>query len=170
MTIVFCRAAPVCQVLERKARFQKRSTLAATSAACCLARCMRSTKRHSSPQPTARSKAFGRPLAGKIAAIAGGSFKHRDPPDIRGTGYVVDALETALWAFHRSRDFREGALLPVNLGDDADTIGAIYVQIAGAHYEADAIPAEWRERLTMNNEIASMADSLYAHARQSLAE
>ena len=110
------------------------------------------------------------PLAGKIAAIAGGSFKHRDPPDIRGTGYVVDALETALWAFHRSRDFREGALLPVNLGDDADTIGAIYVQIAGAHYEADAIPAEWRERLTMNNEIASMAVSLYAHARQSLAD
>ena len=55
------------------------------------------------------------PLAGKIAAIADGSFKHRDPPEIRGTGYVVDSLEAALWAFHRSRDFREGALLPVNL-------------------------------------------------------
>ena len=27
-----------------------------------------------------------RPLAGKIAAIADGSFKHRDPPDIKGTG------------------------------------------------------------------------------------
>ena len=108
-----------------------------------------------------------RPLAGKIAAIADGSFKHRDPPDIRGTGYVVYSLEAALWAFHRSRDFREGALLAVNLGDDADTTGAIYGQIAGAYYGADAIPAEWRENLTMTAEITSMADSLYAHARQS---
>ena len=101
------------------------------------------------------------PLAEKIAAIADGSFKHRDPPDIRGTGYVVDSLEAALWAFHRSRNFREGALMAVNLGDDADTTGAIYGQIAGAHYGVEAIPAEWRENLTMTTEIASMADGLY---------
>ena len=61
------------------------------------------------------------PLAEKIARVADGSFKDRNPPDIRGTGYVVDALEAALWAFHRSDDFRKGALLAVNLGDDADT-------------------------------------------------
>jgi ADP-ribosylglycohydrolase len=29
------------------------------------------------------------PLAPSIAEIANGSFKHREPPDIRGTGYVV---------------------------------------------------------------------------------
>ena len=107
------------------------------------------------------------PLAEKIAAIADGSFKHRDPPDIKGTGYVVDSLEAALWAFHRSRDFREGALLAVNLGDDADTTGAIYGQIAGAYFGVEAIPAKWRENLTMTAEITSMADSLYAHARRS---
>ena len=33
------------------------------------------------------------PLAEKIARVAGGSFKDRNPPDIRGTGYIVDALE-----------------------------------------------------------------------------
>ena len=108
-----------------------------------------------------------RPLAEKIAAIADGSFKHRDPPDISGTGYVVDSLEAALWAFHRSRNFREGALMAVNLGDDADTTGAIYGQIAGAYFGVEAIPAKWRENLTMTAEITSMADSLYAHARRS---
>ena len=108
-----------------------------------------------------------RPLAAKIAAIADGSFKHRDPPDIKGTGYVVDSLEAALWAFYRSRDFREGALLAVNLGDDADTTGAIYGQIAGAYYGVEAIPTEWRQRLTMTSKITSLADSLYAHARRS---
>ena len=110
------------------------------------------------------------PLAERIAAVAEGSFKHREPPDIRGSGYVVESLEAALWAFHRSRDFREGALLAVNLGDDADTTGAIYGQIAGAHYGVEAIPAKWRQLLTMNNEITSMADSLYDHARRSMAE
>ena len=108
------------------------------------------------------------PLAEKIAIIADGSFKRREPPEIKARGYVVDSLEAALWAFHRSQSYRTGALLAVNLGDDADTVGAIYGQIAGAHYGVGAIPAEWRERLTMAAEIASMADSLYEGARQSL--
>ena len=110
------------------------------------------------------------PLADKIAEIAGGSFKRREPPEIRGTGYVVESLEAALWAFDRSQDFREGALMAVNLGDDADTTGAIYGQIAGAYYGVKSIPANWRDLLTMNDEITSMADSLYDHARQSMGD
>ena len=76
----------------------------------------------------------GNPLAPKIAAIANGSFKERDYPEIKGKGYVVDTLEAVLWAFYHSRNFRDGALMVVNLGDDADTTGAIYGQIAGAYY------------------------------------
>ena len=103
----------------------------------------------------------------KIAAIAAGSFKRKDPPEIRGTGYVVDSLEAALWAFDRSESFREGALLAVNLGDDADTTGAIYGQIAGAFYGAEQIPAEWRVRLTMHDSIQHKADQLFAIAELS---
>ena len=103
------------------------------------------------------------PLASRIAEVAGGSFKHREPPDIRGTGYVVASMEAALWAFDRSRDFRDGALLAANLGEDADTTAAIYGQLAGAHYGAEGIPAEWRRLLTMGAEITSIADSLYEH-------
>ena len=77
-------------------------------------------------------------------------------------------MEAALWAFHKSQDFCEGALLAANLGDDADTTAAIYGQVAGAPYGAQAIPAEWRERLTMATEITSIADSLCDHARQFL--
>jgi ADP-ribosyl-[dinitrogen reductase] hydrolase len=98
----------------------------------------------------------------KIAAIAAGSFKRKDPPEIRGTGYVVDSLEAALWAFDRSKSFREGALLAVNLGDDADTTGAIYGQIAGAFYGAEQIPPEWRAKLTMHDFIQEKADQLFA--------
>ncbi len=59
------------------------------------------------------------PLSPRVAAVAEGSFKHRDMPEIRGTGYVVDTLEAVLWAFHHTGDFREGALRVVNLGEDA---------------------------------------------------
>ena len=101
------------------------------------------------------------PLAVKVAEVADGSFKHRNPPAIRGTGYVVDSLEAALWAFHKSRDFLDGALLAANLGDDADTTTAIYGQIAGAYYGAETIPTKWLDLLTMATEITSMAENLY---------
>lgn len=100
------------------------------------------------------------PLAPEIAEIAGGSFKRREPPDIRGTGYVVRSLEAALWAFHRCNDFRDGALLAVNLGNDADTTGAVYGQIAGAFYGYEGIPQRWRDVVAQADMIAGMADRL----------
>ena len=56
-------------------------------------------------------------MVGEIHEIAKGSFKYRQPPEIKGTGYVVKSLEAALWAFEHSSSFREGCLLAVNLGD-----------------------------------------------------
>lgn len=104
------------------------------------------------------------PLAPKVDAIAAGSFKLKEPPAIRGTGYVVDCLEAALWAFHRSSTFRDGALLAVNLGNDADTTGAVYGQLAGAYYGETSIPAEWRDILCRRDLIEALADALCALA------
>lgn len=101
-----------------------------------------------------------RPLTPEIDAIAAGSFKDKQPPAIKGSGYVVSTLEAALWAFHRTDSFREGCLAVVNLGDDADTTGAVYGQIAGAYYGEAAIPAEWRHKLAQRELIASFADEL----------
>jgi len=104
------------------------------------------------------------PLAPKINAIANGSFKLKDPPQIVGSGYVVDSLEAALWAFSRSDNFRDGALRAANLGDDADTTGAVYGQIAGAFYGEEGIPAEWRAKLAMREPIECRADELFRAA------
>ena len=100
------------------------------------------------------------PLAPAISAIAGGSFQDREPPEIAGTGYVVRSLEAALWAFAKSTTFADGALLAVNLGDDADTTGAVYGQLAGAFYGVDAIPARWRQRLAARDTLERLADGL----------
>lgn len=101
------------------------------------------------------------PLAPEIEEIAAGSFKHKNPPEIAGTGYVVKSLEAALWAFSLSDSFRSGCLLAVNLGDDADTTGAIYGQLAGAHYGEEAIPQPWRNKLAHRQLIESFADQLF---------
>ena len=104
------------------------------------------------------------PLAPRIHAVASGSFRRREPPAIRGTGYVVESLEAALWAFAKSTTFEDGALLAVNLGDDADTTGAIYGQIAGAFYGVEAIPARWREKLAARDTLERLADRLWQGA------
>ncbi|MBV5330019.1 MAG: ADP-ribosylglycohydrolase family protein [Chlorobium sp.] len=101
------------------------------------------------------------PLCDEIDAISCGSFKHKDPPLIVGSGYVVKSLEAALWAFHRTLTFKDGLLLAVNLGDDADTTGAIYGQIAGAYYGVADIPAPWIERLAYRERIDEIAREIF---------
>ncbi|NYB53054.1 MAG: ADP-ribosylglycohydrolase family protein [Methanobacteriaceae archaeon] len=100
------------------------------------------------------------PLAPEIDEVAAGSYKDKKPPEIRGRGYVVKSLEAALWAFYNSDNFQEGCLLAVNLGEDADTTGAIYGQLAGAYYGASQIPSKWINKLAKLDLIQSFIDSL----------
>ncbi|MFH0957835.1 MAG: ADP-ribosylglycohydrolase family protein [Pseudomonadota bacterium] len=102
-----------------------------------------------------------RRLHPEIEVVASGSFKTLNPPEIIGSGYVVKSLEAALWAFHRSGSFEDGCALAVNLGDDADTTGAIYGQLAGAFYGEDIIPVGWRSQLIMRETIEAIADILF---------
>lgn len=102
------------------------------------------------------------PLAERIARVADGSFKHKSPPEIKGTGYVVESMEAALWAFNRSTNFDDGLRLAVNLGNDADTTGAVYGQLAGAYYGAEGICKDWRRQVAKRDLIVSLADQLLA--------
>ncbi len=103
-------------------------------------------------------------LPDEIAAVAAGSFRTTNPPVIRGSGYVVESLEAALWAFDRSTNFQEGCLLAANLGQDADTTAAVYGQLAGAYYGELGIPPRWLERLAHRELIAHFADALWRRA------
>ena len=88
-----------------------------------------------------------------IANVAAGSFRVKRRPDIAGSGYVVKSLEAALWAFHNAADFRDAVLRAVNLGDDADTTGAVCGQLAGAYWGESNIPSEWRDGLAKKDMI-----------------
>lgn len=106
------------------------------------------------------------PLHPRIAEIAEGSFRRKEPPEIRGTGYVVDSLEAALWAFHRAGDFREAVLRAVNLGNDADTTGAVCGQLAGACWGESGIPLEWRDGLARRDMIERALEGLLSPVRR----
>ncbi len=101
------------------------------------------------------------PLHPEIDEIAAGSFRRREPPEIKGTAFVVRSMEAALWAFDRSSSFKEGCLKAVNLGNDADTTAAVYGQLAGAFYGESGIPAEWRRKIAKASLIKGFADRLH---------
>jgi ADP-ribosyl-[dinitrogen reductase] hydrolase len=98
--------------------------------------------------------------APKIEAIAGGAWRGKPRHEIRGTGYVVDALEAAIWCVGTSSDFRGAVTRAANLREDADTTAAIAGQLAGALYGASGIPAEWLERVAWRDRLETIARKL----------
>lgn len=98
----------------------------------------------------------------KIQTIAAGDYRHKSAAEIKGSGYVVQSLEAALWCFAATDSFREAILAAANLGDDADTTAAVCGQIAGAYYGKSGIPAAWLEKLVMGQAIEQLARALIA--------
>lgn len=98
-----------------------------------------------------------------IAHIVRGDYQSKSADEIKGSGYVVESLEAALWAFWHTDTFREAILLAANLGDDADTTAAICGQIAGAFYGVENIPENWLKWLYRQEDIAQIAERLIAH-------
>ncbi|MCL4266527.1 MAG: ADP-ribosylglycohydrolase family protein [Anaerolineae bacterium] len=97
------------------------------------------------------------PTLPKIQAIANGDYIHKTTADIRGSGYVVDSLEAALFCFVQTDSFDTVVLMAANLGDDADTTAAVCGQLAGAYYGQSGIPAGWLDKLAMRSEIEMLA-------------
>jgi len=99
--------------------------------------------------------------APKILEIARGEYIKKAESQIRGSGYVVESLEAALWCFYHTETFQDAILAAANLGDDADTTAAVCGQAAGAFYGESGIPSRWMERLALREVIRSLAEQMY---------
>ena len=106
----------------------------------------------------------------RIAAIIGCTEREgRYPFDVLSspfftpnpTGYVVDSFASALHCIYTTRSFEDAVAKAINLGGDADTIGAITGGLAGALYGYDAIPKQWIRTLftETRNEIDELCDA-----------
>ena len=82
------------------------------------------------------------------------------------TGWVLDTLEVALWAFLHTRSFEEAVVTVVNLGSDADTVGAILGALAGACYGYSSIPERWLAPLKDREALLNYADELFSLANE----
>jgi ADP-ribosyl-[dinitrogen reductase] hydrolase len=80
---------------------------------------------------------------------------------IRPSGYAVDTLQAAFWAFLTTDSFEEALVTIVNQGEDTDTAGAVCGALAGAHYGYGAIPPRWLAVLQDAPEIAGLAEEIY---------
>ena len=66
---------------------------------------------------------------------------------ISSKGEVVDTLESVLWMFLNTDNYKSCVLGCVNLGNDTDTIAAIAGALAGIVYGKDEIPEHWINNL-----------------------
>lgn len=87
-------------------------------------------------------------------------FRSITKADIKSTGYVIDTLEASLWSIFNNNNFKDSVLCAVNLGHDADTVGAITGALAGIIYGYDSIPDEWLNVLVRREDIIELAEKL----------
>jgi ADP-ribosyl-[dinitrogen reductase] hydrolase len=104
------------------------------------------------------------PPCDELRSLTRGDYKAKQEAEIDSTGFVIDALEAALCGFYHTSTYAEGLLKAVNLGGDADTVGAIYGQLAGAYYGFEAIPSKWIQGLASNEKIRAICDELITYA------
>ena len=98
------------------------------------------------------AKAYARLLDGGIASVPASA--------IRASGYVVHCLEASIWCLLNRSDFRSTVLAAVNLGEDADTTGAVAGGLAGLAYGRAALPDEWARAIARSSEIGALAERL----------
>ncbi|CAG8030700.1 unnamed protein product [Penicillium salamii] len=85
-------------------------------------------------------------------------WRAKHPGDMTSSGWVVDTLECALWAFFKFDSWKKGALAVVNLGGDSDTAGAVYGGLAGCFYGIASIPSEWVNGMQNQEFIQGVAE------------
>lgn len=96
-----------------------------------------------------------------IATLQQFQFLDKNYRDLKGSGYVLESLEAALWCFWHTHTYADCILAAANLGDDADTTAAVAGQLAGAYYGYSAIRADWCQHLHWHDDILALADQLY---------
>ena len=103
------------------------------------------------------------PLHRELNSIIRCEYISKGEDEIQSTGYAIHSLEAALWSFYHTSTLEDAILKSVNLGDDADTVGVITGQLAGAYYGMDGILEEWINGLSHLDLIETVSKGLFSH-------
>lgn len=88
-------------------------------------------------------------------------IQQKGADEVATSGFVLDTLECALWAWWHHDDFEEALVAVVNLGGDTDTNAAVCGALMGAQYGVNAIPQRWRDKVAAVPKCLELATNLY---------
>ena len=95
---------------------------------------------------------------GETAAVS----QYATRAEVDNSGWCVSTVEAALWALNTTASFEDALVAAVNLGGDADSIGAVCGQLAGAKYGVGAIPERWLAAVKDRAKLADLFDRFLA--------
>ena len=95
-------------------------------------------------------RVFDRLVSGKVLSAPS--------QEIKAGGHVIDTLEASLWCCHKHDNFKDAVLEAVNLGDDADTTGAVTGGLAGVMYGIGGVPEKWQTGIARASMAREMAE------------
>lgn len=98
----------------------------------------------------------------EVHAVLGNYPDHDPDPSLD----AVLCSHAALSCFMNARTLEGAILSAINLGGDADTVGACCGALAGAYWGIDAIPKRWCADLESYDELVRLADQLWQFAEQ----
>lgn len=84
-----------------------------------------------------------------------------DKKEINSNGHALWSLESSLWCFLTTNNFKDAVLTAVNLGGDTDTTAAITGAVAGMFYGFDQLPEKWVKGLVKSEEINALANKFH---------
>ncbi len=103
------------------------------------------------------------PLHRELNSIIQYEYISKSEDEIQSSGYAIHSLEAALWSFYHTNTFEDAILKSVNLGDDADTVGAITGQLVGAFYGISGISDAWVNGLSQLDLIKAVFEAFFSN-------
>lgn len=92
-------------------------------------------------------------------------FSKLPESEIKSTGYVLSTLESVVWCFLNTDNYKDAVLKAVNLGGDTDTIAALTGGLAGLYYGYDTIPKKWLKKIVSPDLINNLLNKLNPDAK-----
>ena len=93
----------------------------------------------------------------EVLAVLGGYERYPPVPSLD----AVQCAHAALLCFMNACTFENALLAAVNLGGDADTVGACCGALAGAYWGIDAVPTRWSGVMEGYSELIRIAGALW---------
>jgi ADP-ribosyl-[dinitrogen reductase] hydrolase len=94
----------------------------------------------------------------EVHAVLGSYDQYEPDPSLDS----VLCSHAVLHSFMHAKSLEMAILSAVNLGGDADTVGACCGALAGAHWGLGAIPQRWLEGLERYDELVQLAEQLWS--------